>query len=160
MPLIYITGPTGAGKSTICSALRDKGFEALDTDDNGMRKMQNVNGKELLTLDLAVMRELHAKANDRLVFVCGTSATDLDAQNLFAKIILLTIDEEEQKKRILVRTNNEYGKEPRKLANALKWRNIQIQKYQNAGAEVIDATQPISKITEKILSIARSVLSQ
>jgi dephospho-CoA kinase len=37
MPLIYITGPTGSGKSTICSELKAEGYETYDIDSEGVR---------------------------------------------------------------------------------------------------------------------------
>lgn len=155
MPLIYITGPTGSGKSTICETLRGQGFEAYDTDYDGMRKIQIIDGKEMLTLDIEVLQGMYDTAGDSLVFICGTSSNDLDERNLFSKIILLTIDEAEQRERILHRTNNQYGKEPHQLANALKWRQVQIDKYQNAGALAIDASQPVKDITAKIVATAQ-----
>lgn len=152
MPLVYITGPTGSGKSTICETLRGQGFEAYDTDHDGMRETQIIDGKEMLTLDIEALQKLYDTAGNSLVFICGTSLNDLDAQNLFSKIILLTIDEARQRERILHRTNNLYGKEPHQLANAIKWRQVQIEKYQNAGALVIDASQPVEDITAKIVA--------
>ena len=37
MPLIYITGPTASGKTTVGEALRAKSYEVHDTDEKGMR---------------------------------------------------------------------------------------------------------------------------
>jgi len=36
MSLIYITGPFGAGKSTVRNELIKRGYEACDTDEDGM----------------------------------------------------------------------------------------------------------------------------
>lgn len=36
MPLIYITGPSGAGKSTVRKELQKCGYEAHDTDEDGL----------------------------------------------------------------------------------------------------------------------------
>lgn len=155
MPLIYITGPTGSGKSTICKSLRDLGYKTYDTDDEGLRKIQNVDGKEMLSLDIDTVQSIHDTAGDDIIFICGTSATDLSAQNLFSRIILLNIDEAVQEQRILQRTNNQYGKKPHQLANALKWRQVQIEKYQKAGAITIDATQPIKDIIAQIINISK-----
>ncbi len=155
MPLVYITGPTGSGKSTICETLREQGLEAYDTDYDDMRKLEIIDGKEMLTLDIEVLQRMYDTVGDSLVFICGTSSNDLDARNLFSKIILLTIDEAEQRERILHRTNNQYGKEAHQLANAVKWRQVQIDKYQNAGALVIEASQPVKDIIAKIVASAQ-----
>ena len=156
MPLIYITGPTGSGKSTICEELRAKGFSAYDTDEKEMRTLQFIDDRQLLVLDEKVIRKIYSISESKPTFICGTSPNDLDFRELFAKIIVLTIEEAEQQSRIISRTNNSYGKEPHQLANALKWRSIQIEKYKSVGAIAINASQPIDKTVSQILSIVES----
>lgn len=150
MPLIYITGPTGCGKSTVCDVLRNEGHTAYDTDSSGMRKIALINGKELMALDIALLQKIHDTTGNEIVYICGTSPNDQDAFYLFSKIFLLIIDASEQKKRILQRTNSVYGKQPSQMIAAQKWRKPQIEKYINAGAIVIDATQPLEDIIAKI----------
>ena len=48
MPLIYITGPSGAGKSTIRNELIKRGFEAHDTDEDGISAWYNNQTNELV----------------------------------------------------------------------------------------------------------------
>jgi dephospho-CoA kinase len=153
MPLIYITGPTGSGKSTICSELNAKGYETYDTDSAGMRKIINHNGTDILALDLDKLETLKNNSTYKIIFICGTSANDLERPELFSKIFLLVINEKTQLKRILNRTNNQYGKEPHEQANALKWRDVQIEKYRQASAIEIDASWPLDEIIYKILSL-------
>lgn len=157
MPLIYITGPTGSGKSTTCEVLRARGFKTYDTDDEGMRKVQNIGEKELLTLDVEALKKVYEGSEEGLTFVCGTSPTDLDAQELFSRIIVLEIDETEQKERILNRTSSKYGRQPHQLAASLKWRQAQIDKYKNAGATVVDATKPVYEIVDEIIAISQTL---
>lgn len=35
MPLVWVTGNSGAGKSSVCALLRRLGYAAFDTDDDG-----------------------------------------------------------------------------------------------------------------------------
>jgi dephospho-CoA kinase len=173
MSLIYITGPTAAGKTTLGEALRAKGFEVHDTDDEGMRHWCDKFTKEpvdppiknaledphwhedhIFTLSEEPVLKLYEKAKNKTIFLCGITQTDLDYKHLFSKIILLKIDEETQKHRIINRTNHNYGKPPHQFAAALKWRKPQIEKYQAAGAHEIDATKPLDQIVDEVLSFA------
>ena len=151
MALNYITGPTGSGKSTICSELQRMGYTAYDTDNDGFRKIEKIKGRELKVLDLELIKQLKYRHNNEVAYVCGTSPNDLDAVDYFDNIFLLNINKEEQKKRIKNRTNSKYGKEDYQLANALRWRQVQIKKYQKAAAVVIDSTQPIETIINSII---------
>ena len=119
-----------------------------------MRKTELINGKELLTLDIAHLQKLHDTAGDKVAFICGTNPNDQDAFRLFSVIILLKISELEQKRRIIQRTNSSYGKKPNQMAAAQKWRQPQIEKYETAGAIAIDATLPLEDIISKILHAA------
>lgn len=153
MPLIYITGPTGSGKSTVCQSLKNQGYLAYDTDDDGMRILQNIDNKELKVLDPKVICGLYKDAKNKTLYICGTSPNDIEFANLFDKIYVLNINEYEQKRRIKNRLGNNYGKQPHQLANALKYRNIQMTKFSDYGAININASLTIDKIINIILEI-------
>lgn len=174
MSLIYITGPTGAGKTTVGEALRLRGYEVHDTDDEGWRFWCNkktgapVDGPKktaledlqwhedhIYTLASEPVQELFAKAKDKTIFLCGTTQSDLNFKEVFSKIILLVIDEATQGHRITHRTNHSYGKQPHQYATALRWREPQILKYSAAGAYKIDATKQVDDIVEEILTVIK-----
>jgi hypothetical protein len=105
----------------------------------------------MLSLDLDKLETLKNISTHKTIFICGTSANDLENPDLFSKILLLVINGKTQLKRILNRTNSQYGKEPHELAKALKWRDVQIEKYRQASAIEIDASQQIKIITRNII---------
>jgi dephospho-CoA kinase len=174
VPLFYITGPTASGKTTIGEALKAKGFEVHDTDADGMRYWADKNTLEpvdppiknatedpkwhndhIFALAEKPVRSLRERAKDKNIFLVGVTANDMNYKRLFDKIILLSIDEQFQAYRINTRTNHNYGKLPRQFAAAQKWRPIQIEKYQAAGAIEIDASQPIDQVVAQILAETR-----
>jgi adenylate kinase family enzyme len=173
MPLIYITGPTGSGKSTICQELQSLGYEAYDTDDEGIRYWINKeSGKPVEVRTKSVkhghkwfsehtvglssdwMENLKSKSDkeDKNIYICGITENDLDFVSSYSKVIILNIDEDIQHQRLINGTNSKYGKEPKQLSAAIKWRQSQIDKYKNAGAYEIDATLPVANVIKEILA--------
>ena len=41
MSLYFITGASGSGKSTLALELRNRGYQAYDTDEDGLARWQN-----------------------------------------------------------------------------------------------------------------------
>ncbi len=171
MPLIYITGPTASGKTTIGEVLAAKGYEVHDTDSAGMRywadkiTLEPVDSPQknaiedpgwhedhIYALAEKPIQNLSYKAKDKIVFLVGVSPNDLNYKDLFSKIILLLIGEADQADRIKARTNHTYGKQPHQFAAAQKWRPIQIEKYRSAGAIEIDASKPLGRVVDQILA--------
>ncbi len=172
MALFYITGPTASGKTTVGEALRAKGYEVHDSDDEGMRYW--ADKQTLQPVDPPVMnaiedpqwhenhifalagkpiRELREQSKHKTIFLVGVTANDLDYKDLFDKILLLSVGEELQAERIRNRTNHNYGKQPHQLAAALKWREPQIAKYREAGAHEINAALPIDQVADEIIAL-------
>lgn len=173
MALIYITGPTGSGKSTVYSELRRLGYEAHDTDDEGNRFWINKQSgrpvevfrksekkgrewfsKNFVGLSKDWLQQLKNKSKTETIYIFGISENDLDFFDLYDQVILLNIDENTQKERIVRRASSNYGKEPKQLSAAQKWRPVQIEKYRDAGAKEIDATLPLQEVVNKVLAIS------
>jgi len=174
MPLIYITGPTASGKSTVCNKLRELGYETYDTDKGGIRYWLNEKTGEpikafkkgeihdkfwmnqhRLGLPKSWLEKLKADSAGKVVFICGTSPIDHTDTGLYDKIIVLSIDEETLISRVKTRTDNNYGKNPRQLDKAVKWRQSTIDRYKQVGAYEIDSNLPVDKIVSKILSLTK-----
>jgi len=52
----------------------------------------------------------------------------------------------------MIRTNNDFGKHPDDLARQLEWNKWAVKYAKSIGAIVIDATQPIERVVDDILS--------
>jgi uridine kinase len=170
MPLIYITGPSGAGKSTVRKELQKRGYEAHDIDEDGMSAWYNIEtGKKVQRPDPPErptdwydyhhyrmsperVKALAERAKDKLVFLCGIPANDLELAKYYAKVICLVIDEETMKQRIANRDTNTFGNSPEELNLMLYWHGKMLERYKNFGATMIDATQPIENVVEQILA--------
>jgi dephospho-CoA kinase len=169
MPFVYITGPSGAGKSTVRNELAKLGYEAHDTDEDGMSAWydnQTLEPVEFLKakdrpadwfekhdfrLSTERVKELADRAKSNPIFLCGIPANDNEFREYYDKIICLVIDKEMLKHRVTTRTTNDFGKSPDELALMLYWHGKMLERYKEWGAVMIDASQPLESVVDTIL---------
>jgi broad-specificity NMP kinase len=171
MPLIYITGTPGAGKTAVRDELQRRGYTAYDTDEDGLAHYYNTETNELVYKHMSAearteewrkthawkvprsaVEKLHAEAANKPVFLSGVVANDFDELwDVFDNVIALTIDETTLCHRITTRTTGDYGKNEHEFAGLLAWQKTAMDKYRKRGAVIIDATQPLSDVVDKIL---------
>jgi shikimate kinase len=172
MALIYIAGPTGAGKTSVRNELLKRGYEAFDTDEGINSHFNIVTGREVSYPDpqdvtpewLSQHRfsmpkdkvvAMSQSARGKLVFLCGGADNDLELVNYFAKIICLHANKNVTKIRVETRTTNNYGRLPAEMDSILNNHDIIVQKYRESGAEMIDTTNiSLSEVVEKVLEVA------
>lgn len=173
MPLYYIAGISGAGKSTVLSELSQQGYEAYDVDVAGpvTAKWHNditgyVHPKSsvkaaartpefIATHSWRVQRqeveELARQAGDNPVFLGGTIANEPEIHDFLQTVFALVIDDETLRHRLVTRTNNDWGKQTHELAHSLEMNKELAEQYGKLGYVVIDASQPTDKIIAEIL---------
>lgn len=172
MPLIYITGNAGAGKSTICRELLRRNFEAHDIDDNGITAWYDKDtGQQVewpkaaenrtkvwiqqheFKMVPAIVKEFAKAAQNKPIFLCGQSIHDHEIWDLFDKTFYLELDEETLKHRLASRTTNDFGKTPAELAAILEVHDTFREKHAQNGATLIDAHQSPKQITDQIIKL-------
>ncbi len=170
MSLIYITGNSGAGKSSVRKELQQRGYEAHDTDEGGITSWRHK------VTDVAVNRpndtkdrtkewyeehdwkmsrqkveELATKAKDKTVYLCGSTSNAGEMLDLFGKIVFLEIDKDTLRNRLLNRADNDFGKAPDELNNILGWHKSFEDEYRRYGAIIVDAARPLSVVVDDIV---------
>lgn len=171
MSLYYITGQAGTGKSAVCKELRQRGFQAHDSDDNLARwvnkdtgfvhpkssvKPEQRNSAFLSEHDWRIPRpavaELAKQAGNEVVVLCGVGGNEAEIFDLFRAAFALVIDNETMRHRLTTRTNNNWGQQPHELAMTLSWQNQALDDYKKYGHIIVDATQPLALVVDEIVS--------
>lgn len=173
MPLIYITGIAGTGKSTVLKELRARGYEVHDADENlsswehkVTRERVSTSDHKLTTdakffeehdwyMDKEGVRKLAKNASSQTIFLCGSVANESEVWPYFDKVFCLYIDNKTLEKRINSRTDKDFGKSKHELEHLFRLNDKVQRKYILLGATIIDATQPINNVVEEILTTIR-----
>ncbi|MFO0971157.1 MAG: hypothetical protein U0520_02285 [Candidatus Saccharimonadales bacterium] len=170
MPLILITGISTSGKSTMAVELTKRGYEAYDTEHNGIGAWFNKEtggraaefGKVpsrtagwmnqhhwLISEDWVKQRATEAK--DRAVFLCGGSSDVSNIVPLLDTIIWLKTDEATIRKRVNNPRDHTYGTKPHELEKILKENLEQEQQYKDLGAAMVDARKPLDEVVIEVM---------
>ncbi|HEY8457340.1 MAG TPA: AAA family ATPase [Actinopolymorphaceae bacterium] len=171
MTLVWVTGNSGVGKSTVCDLLKNRGELAIDADWDGFNRWVDRTSGQVVTdppypvpagwLDRfawKISREevaaLAARTQDKTAFLCGSAENEAEVWDLFDLVICIVADNETIKQRLETRTRNTFGKHPEEMAAALD-QNAGIESaYRRRGATIIDGTQPTEKVVDAILAAA------
>jgi len=170
MSLIFITGISTSGKSTVASKLQQRGYEAYDTEHDDISAWYNKqSGKRAAGFGEMPERtkewlEQHewliskewvaskaATAHTKPIFLCGGSTNESEIRKMCDKVVWLKTNEASISQRVNYPRDHDYGTKPHELARAIE-SNVQKQaEYEAYGAILVDATQPIDKVVDEIL---------
>lgn len=173
MPLIYITGMSGSGKSTILRELASLGYETHGVDELGYadwvdRKTGEIipfpedeqsvtvhdwykKHRWVLSVDRISQLKHQVDTDDKLVFLGGIAEGEENVWQYFDKVFLLKIDEQTINERITNRTDNDFGKAPEEMTEIMSVLHVYQAKCEKLGAIVVDSTKPIKTVVENII---------
>jgi len=126
MPLIYITGIPGVGKSTVVKELTKRGYESYSADEDGFNWWYDRDTNKAITYKPSdkeahtpqwtatcawrtsreKVKKLAEKADKKIIFLSGSSENEKEIWNLFSKVIGLVVDDSTLHARIDQRTTN------------------------------------------------------
>ncbi len=170
MPLIYITGNAGAGKTTVCRELQKHGYAAFDIDEGGItawydratgerveypkhdeQRTKQWNDDHAFRMVRSRIEQFAKDAQQKTIFLCGQSIHDEEVWDLFDQILFLAVDEETLKYRLATRPGNVFGKTSGELAAIMEVHKPFQEKHHKHGAVMIHALQPIDSVVSEIL---------
>jgi AAA domain len=171
VPLVWVTGNSGVGKSTVCALLKSLGELAVDADWDGYSHwVGRTSGRVVVDppypvpagwldrfawrISRAQIEALAARAHDKAVFLCGSAENETDVWDLFDLVVCLVADDETLRDRLQARTTNAFGKHPEELAAALGCNGGVESSYRRLGATIIDGRRPPAQAADAILAAA------
>lgn len=168
MPLIYITGIAGSGKTTVLKELERRGYEVHDADEKLSHWANKSTGAKLSAsdhkpatdpkffeehewhMDKQGVKEL-ANISDTTAFIGGAVVNEKDIWDYFDKVFVLYVNNEALAHRLMHRADKDFGKAEHELKHVLKLNSEVPVKYKSLGATIIDATQSTEKIADEII---------
>lgn len=171
MPLLLITGIAGSGKSTICKELVKRGYEAYDTEHNGISAWYNKKtGKRVAEfrqvpertkewmdqhewrISLEWVKQKAKEAVDKPIFLCGGGANEPEVRTMCQTVIWLKTDEKTIRARVNNPRDHTYGTKPHELERILEGNKRKEAAYRNYGAIMVGAMRPVEEVVDEILS--------
>jgi dephospho-CoA kinase len=176
MSLFLIGSTAGTGKSTVCRLLKDRGYEADDTDDDGLARRQHTKtgyihpkssvkadqrtpeflAQHIWSVPRQTIQEMTAKSKGRQVFLCGSLGNEDEVYDLFTRVFALYVDDKTLTHRLQTRTTNDWKKQPHELAQTLEHHHRVYDTHRSRGDIIVDATTPLEEVVEAILKQAEA----
>jgi shikimate kinase len=148
---VLLTGMSGTGKSSVVAALRRRGFMAIDMDEPGW-SVRDDEGHQLWCEER--LHDALAAAHDRVVFVSGCAANQVNFYPEFSRIVLLSAPAETLMQRLAARTSNRYGQRPDELAEVMHHLETIEPLLRRRATHEIVTTMPLDRVVDAVLSIA------
>jgi hypothetical protein len=171
MGLVYLTGSSGVGKTTVGRELRRRGYLVYDVDVDGLaRWFENASGVEVgmpadrddawfaeytYRLPVETVRRIAAEVGGRVGFVCGTVGNDDEIWELFEAVVSLSVDAGTLRRRLVGRPGA-FGAGGDELERVLAWHARVDVDNAGYGAVLVDATGPVAKVADAVERVAVS----
>jgi len=173
--LVYVTGLSGTGKSTVMRALRARGVPAYGVDEDcfgewverSTGRVVPIAAEPLDIHDWYVAHEWRLSV-DRIgglkrdsddagttAYLCGVASGDDAVWRFFDVVIALVLDFDTIRERIERRTDNAFGKTPGELAEIAHWHSRYEVTYRGFGAVLVDAAKPVDVVVAEVLRAGR-----
>ncbi|MFG1921904.1 AAA family ATPase [Cryptosporangium sp. NPDC048952] len=164
MSLVWVTGSSGTGKSTVCALLKARGYVAVDADWEGYSCwVDRVTGSVVVDppypvpagwLDQfgwRIVRErVEALEGSGTVFLCGLVENEAEVRDLFDVVVCLVVDSGTLRRRLSDRTTNAFGRHPEELAATVEWNERARSTYRT----IVDAGLPPEAVADAVLAAA------
>jgi adenylate kinase family enzyme len=166
MVAVLLAGGPGAGKSTVASALRDRGLCSVDLD-HGFARHEDADGNsvpfpaepDLVWLTTHHWRwvddrltELLSQYRSRNALLCGTAFNMFDHLDRFALVILLRLDARTLEARLQdPNRDNIFGKVGATATWSHWWRTEVETELTKRHARTVDARRPLRQVVDEVL---------
>ena len=167
MTSILLTGVPGAGKSTVCEALDERGHRAIDleavpglctfvdpvTGDHIAEDMEDpvVLDRGEWRWDERRLRRLLADHDDQTTVFAGTASNALDLRSCFDEVVLLEVSAAVMRRRLTAR--NGFGRTESVQEHILSWKEWWEDQIRATGAISVDANGSVADTLVRVESV-------
>ena len=174
MSLVWVAGNCGAGKTTICRALRERGQEAFDVDDHELTwwfdketgekviKPSISDGRSpvwheqhIWKVDRGWVEEVAQQAGERVIFMCGLADNYEELSDLADTTMYLVVRKKVLGRQLLTRETGNFGKDPDEFDFILARHKALKRKYLEMGAIPIDVSRSLGEVVDEIINISQ-----
>jgi dephospho-CoA kinase len=154
MQRVFLTGMSGAGKSTALAELERRGFEVVDTDVGGWTEWSDADEGYVWREDL--IAELLSREGGRTLFVSGTVSNQRRFYARFDAVVLLSAPADVLLQRIERRTTNPYGKTVEDRELILRQLEEVEPLLPATSTHEVDASRPVDEVVQRLVEIGES----
>jgi hypothetical protein len=147
MPLYFVNGSPGAGKSTVCAELTRRGFVAYDTDLDQLSAWSD----DVLRLPPTTVRRIAAEVGDGAGFICGSTGNEGEVWDLFAAVVFLSVSTGTLRRRLAERGG--FGSSGTELEGVLGRHSDAEAANAGFGAHLIDGDRPVAVVVDDLLGV-------
>lgn len=171
MPAYLISGPSGAGKTTVGGYLASRGYSVIETDSepglsgyyhriSGVKattKPEYPHPQEWLdsyvwNWDATVMKRLFEENKNKTIFFCGGAHNEKDFFDWVDVRFALATDNQDIIKRLQEREPLRWLNDSPELNNMIDWNNRFKDYSKRVGAKLIDSSQIPEKVADDIIN--------
>lgn len=162
---VFITASSGVGKTAVIGELVKRGYTAYDADDRdlGLTRLEiTATGEPVdwpegfvdwshYSWNASEDRLKELLASDDTVFLAGFLGNQERLYHYFDKLIALTINSEEHKRRLYARPKREFGDDEKNIQRHLERYPIHMAQFTGSGFIAIDNSGTVKNTADQIL---------
>jgi dephospho-CoA kinase len=152
LPIVFVTGMSGTGKSSALAELARRGHRVVDFDSPTWSEWFPEDDEWRWRED-RVARLLADRREDHL-FVCGTQSNQGRFYDRFDAVVLLSAPADVLLTRIAERTTNDFGKTPAERQRILADLDAVEPLLRATCTHEIDARRPLAEVVAELEAIA------
>lgn len=174
MPIIYVTGCPGSGKSTLYKTLKALGYTAYGGAEDDLAAFYDNQTRQKIDrwvtarertpewrsqhtwkIDRKTVERLKREAKNKPLYLCALTKNEPEILDLFDKIIVLELDEATMRKRLAKRTDNDIGRAEGEIEAILDQIKVKEEQYLHQENVVkLDARRPVKAVVDDIIAIS------